>query len=121
MLSEREADRGHQTLPSKRNWKPGNHPVYQRSWGAGKTHFFRLFREVAFQSDCLVSNVELNANDAALNKFQLIFYAIVGNIITPTYYAGDENPEGLPFGTVVRESSAYLATGEPHHCERVFP
>jgi hypothetical protein len=81
------------------------------SWGSGKTHFFRLFREVAFQNDCLVSNVELNANDAALNKFQLIFYAIVGNIITPTYYAGDANPEAAPFGTVVRESLAYLATG----------
>ena len=56
------------------------------SWGAGKTHFFRLLREVAFKSDCLVSNVELNANDAALNKFERIFFTIVRNIATPTYY-----------------------------------
>src|SRR5213078_3796946 len=46
------------------------------SWGSGKTHFFRVFREVAFQNDCLVSNVELNANEAALNKFERIFYSI---------------------------------------------
>ncbi len=44
------------------------------SWGAGKTHFFRLMKEVVFESDCLVSNVELNVNDAALNKFESIFY-----------------------------------------------
>ena len=81
------------------------------SWGAGKTHFFRLFREVAFQNDCLVSNVELNANDAALNKFERIFYSIVRNVITPTYYHETATVEAAPFGTVVRETLAFLATG----------
>ncbi len=81
------------------------------SWGSGKTHFFRLFREVAFQGDCLVSNVELNANDAALNKFERIFYSIVRNISTPTYFREHATAEAAPFGTVVRESLGYLATG----------
>lgn len=43
------------------------------SWGAGKTHFFRLLREVVFQNECLVSTVQLNADDAALNKFEKFF------------------------------------------------
>jgi len=81
------------------------------SWGAGKTHFFRLLREVAFQCDCLVSNVELDLNSAALNKFEKVFYAIVSHVLTPTYYSEQGLREAAPFGTVLRESLAYLATG----------
>lgn len=81
------------------------------SWGAGKTHFFRLLREVAFQNNCLVSNVELNANDASLNKFERVFYSIIRNVVTPTYYTEQLTQEAAPFGSVVRESLAYLATG----------
>lgn len=81
------------------------------SWGAGKTHFFRLLREVAFQSNCLVSNVELDINSAALNKFEKVFYAIVSHVLTPAYYTEYTTLEAAPFGTVVRESLAYLATG----------
>ena len=81
------------------------------SWGAGKTHFFRLLREVAFQHDCLVSNVELDLNSAALNKFEKVFYAIVSHVLTPTYYLEQGLVEAAPFGTVLRESLAYLATG----------
>jgi len=81
------------------------------SWGAGKTHFFRLLREVAFQHDCLVSNVELDLNSAALNKFEKVFYAIVSHVLTPTYYSEHGLLEAAPFGTVLRESLAYLATG----------
>ena len=82
------------------------------SWGAGKTHLFRLLREVAFQNDCLVSNVELDVSSAALNKFQTVFAAIVRQIATPSYYAGHTLLEAAPFGTVVRESLAWLATGK---------
>ncbi len=82
------------------------------SWGAGKTHLFRLLREVAFQNDCLVSNVELDVSSAALNKFQSVFAAIVRQIATPSYYSGNTLLEAAPFGTVVRESLAWLATGK---------
>jgi hypothetical protein len=82
------------------------------SWGAGKTHFFRQLRETAFQNNCLVSNVELDVNSAALNKFQSVFSTIVRQIATPSSYdAGNTTPEAAPFGKVVRESLAWLATG----------
>jgi len=79
------------------------------SWGAGKTHFFRLLREVAFQHGCLVANVELNVNNAALNKFESIFRAIIRSVLTPS--VGSPEGEVVPFQTVLRESLAYLATG----------
>jgi hypothetical protein len=81
------------------------------SWGAGKTHFFRQLRETAFQSGCLVSNVELDVNSAALNKFQSVFAAIIRQIATPSHYAGNVVSEAAPFRRVVRESFAWLATG----------
>ncbi len=80
------------------------------SWGAGKTHFFRQLRETAFQNGCLVSNVELDTNSAALNKFQSVFAAIIRQVATPSNYAGDTSPEAAPFGTVVRESLAWLSS-----------
>ncbi len=84
------------------------------SWGAGKTHFFRLLRDVAFQHNCLVSNVELNANDASLNKFEKVFYSIVRNITTPTFYPDHSLTDAAPLGNVFRETLAYLANGDRH-------
>ena len=82
------------------------------SWGAGKTHFFRLMREMAFDNGCLVSSVELNVNDAALNKFESVFYAIIRNVVTPSFYTEHMTTyEAAPFGSVVKESLAYLASG----------
>lgn len=78
------------------------------SWGSGKTHFFRLLREVAFQNNCLVSNVQLNVDDAALNKFERVFYSILRNISTASYLT---ESEAAPFGQVLKESLAYLSTG----------
>jgi len=89
------------------------------SWGAGKTHFFRVLREVAFANDCLVSNVELDVNNAALNKFQRVFYAIISNVASPAYYATNLSGGVAPFGTVLRESLAFLATGSRHIGEAV--
>ncbi len=78
------------------------------SWGAGKTHLFRQLKEVAFEDNCLVSNVELDTGSAALNKFQTVFAAIIRQITTPSYYSGQALLEAAPFGTVVRESLAWL-------------
>lgn len=82
------------------------------SWGAGKTHFFRLFRDVTFKEKCLVSNVELSVNDAPLNKFERVFYGIIRNVMTPSVYQEDNPAESAPFGRVVRESLLYLGTQE---------
>ncbi|MEA2031951.1 MAG: BREX system ATP-binding domain-containing protein [candidate division Zixibacteria bacterium] len=81
------------------------------SWGVGKTHFFRQLREIAFENNCLVSSVELDVNSAALNKFQSVFSTIIRQIATPSYYIGQSSLETAPFGIVVRESLAWLATG----------
>lgn len=85
------------------------------SWGAGKTHFFRLLREIAFENGCLVSSVELNVNDASLNKFESVFYAIIRNVATPSSYGENAASEAAPFGSVVRESLSYLAAGRHEH------
>jgi hypothetical protein len=77
------------------------------SWGAGKTHFFRQLREVSFQNDCLVSNVELGVDIAALNKFESIFSAIIRQISTPSIYS--EETSVAPFGVVLQESLAWLS------------
>lgn len=82
------------------------------SWGAGKTHFFRLMREQAFESGCLVSGVELNVNDAPLNKFERVFYSIIHNIVTPNYFKGESQALAAPFGIALREALVYLSTGE---------
>ena len=82
------------------------------SWGAGKTHFFRVLREAALKDGCLVSNVELNVNDAALDKFERVFYSIVRNVETPLCYEQGIPQEAAPFSYVVREALGFLSTGE---------
>ena len=89
------------------------------SWGSGKTHFFRLMRELAFDANCLVSNVELNKDEAPLNKFEKVFYAILKNIISPTYFQEHGQPQAAPFGIVLREAMVFLATGRHSHDESV--
>ncbi|GHU47808.1 hypothetical protein FACS1894200_03770 [Spirochaetia bacterium] len=81
------------------------------SWGTGKTHFFRQLREVSFQYDCPVSTVQLNVDDAALNKFETIFASIIRNIAAPSNHSDDTDDGSFGFGTVLRESLAHLSTG----------
>jgi len=82
------------------------------SWGSGKTHFFRQLRDLAFDENVLVSSVELNATDTALNKFERVFYAIVRNVATPSYFLDSELAEIAPFGRVLAESLFFLGTGD---------
>ncbi len=82
------------------------------SWGAGKTHFFRQLRDLAFAEDLLVSNVELDVNNTALNKFERVFFAIVSNVETPTCQEAPTGTVAAPFGTVLREALGYLGGGD---------
>lgn len=82
------------------------------SWGAGKTHFFRLMREEAFEAGCLVANVELNVNEAPLNKFEKVFHNIIRSIVTPSYFKGEAPASAAPFGIVLQEALVFLSTGE---------
>jgi hypothetical protein len=50
------------------------------SWGAGKTHLFRQLRENAFQSECLVSSVELDTTSTALNSSSKFFILSSGKL-----------------------------------------
>src|SRR4051794_16332696 len=68
------------------------------SWGAGKTHIFRLLREESFDANLLVSTVELSAEQTPFNKFERVFYDIVRNISSPKMYADDNMTAALPFG-----------------------
>jgi len=89
------------------------------SWGSGKTHFFRLLREVAFKENCLVSNVELSVNDAPLNKFERVFYSIVRNIMTPFHYETRNMHEAMPFNYVVFEALKTLGSGMSENDEEI--
>lgn len=89
------------------------------AWGAGKTHFFRLLREVAFEQKCLVSNVELNVSDAALNRFEKVFSAIVRHIRTPSHFVADSVHDVDPFRAVLRETLLYLGSGERDAADEV--
>ena len=55
----------------------------------------------------------MNVNDAPLNKFELVFYSIVRNIATPSYYAEGNEQQAAPFGTVLAESLAFRFAGTP--------
>jgi len=89
------------------------------AWGSGKTHFFRLLRELAFENKCLVSNVQLSVDEAPFNKFEMIFYSIVRNIQTPSQYQAGPRVEAAPFGRVLEEALFFLATGNPSSAEKV--
>lgn len=82
------------------------------SWGSGKTHFFRLMREEAFEAGCLVASVELNVDEAPLNKFEKVFHAIIRSIVTPNYFKGEALPSASRFATVLREALVFLASGK---------
>jgi hypothetical protein len=82
------------------------------SWGSGKTHLFRQLRDLAFNEKCLVSNVELDTNSAALNKFQSVFSSIIRQISAPSNYENDSVQEISPFGSVIKGALAWLACGE---------
>ena len=82
------------------------------SWGSGKTHFFRLMREEAFDVGCLVACVELNVSEAPLNKFEKVFHNIIRSIVTPNYFKDEAPASAAPFGIVLQEALVYLASGE---------
>ncbi|HEU5149555.1 MAG TPA: BREX system ATP-binding domain-containing protein [Iamia sp.] len=70
------------------------------SWGSGKTHFFRLLTEVAFDERWLVSSVELSAQETPFNRFELVLFSIIRNIAPPA--PSTSSPSSAPFGDVLR-------------------
>lgn len=79
--------------------------------GAGKTHLFRLLKEVAFEENCLVSNVELHAKETPFSKFEMVFSRIMRNIQTPAMYEDGDDLEAQPFARVLDETLSLLVSG----------
>ena len=79
--------------------------------GSGKSHLFRLIRELALENECLVSNVELNVADTPFNQFERVFASIVGKIYTPSMYREGQDDEAFSFERVLKEALNYLITG----------
>ncbi|MCI0407802.1 MAG: ATP-binding protein [Acidobacteria bacterium] len=74
------------------------------SWGAGKTHFLRELLELAFETNYLVSTVELAVDETPFNKFERVFHTMLGKIASPEmFYQGDPD-QAAPFGEVVRRT-----------------
>ncbi|MDR0568836.1 MAG: ATP-binding protein [Spirochaetaceae bacterium] len=73
------------------------------SWGSGKTHFFRQFRELAFQENCLVSTVDPGKDNAKLDKFESVFGAIIKNVSPPPSPDETDSAE-TPFAKTLKES-----------------
>lgn len=81
------------------------------SYGSGKTHLFRLLREIALGHDCLVSNVELKAKENPFSKFEKVFSSIVRNIQTPAMDRNGISREAEPFSRVLDEALAMQVVG----------
>jgi hypothetical protein len=74
------------------------------TWGSGKTHFLRLLREAAFDARHLVASVELDKDEAPLNKLERVFYRIAQSITSPEMYADNDLDRVDPLGEVLRRA-----------------
>lgn len=83
------------------------------SWGAGKTHFFRQVCSLAYDTGCLVSNVELSKDSATLNHFESVFAAIVKAITSKAAFEAEDDAGVSSFGRVLKEAAFMLGRGDP--------
>ena len=89
--------------------------------GAGKTHLFRLLREIALEHNCLVSSVELRAKETPFSKLEKVFSSIVRNIQTPAMYENGTAPEAEPFARVLDEALSLRVTGVKEPVGKITP
>lgn len=81
------------------------------TWGSGKTHFLRLLREAAFGSKHLVASVELDKDEAPLNKLERVFFRIAQSITSPEMYEENDLDRVDPVGEVLRRG-LFVSVGE---------
>ena len=89
------------------------------SYGSGKTHLFRLLREIALGQNCLVSSVELKAKETPFSKFEKVFSSIVRNIQTPAMYNNGIGHEAEPFSRVLDEVLSMHVTGTRENVSQI--
>jgi hypothetical protein len=63
------------------------------AYGGGKTHFMYALRDLAWRHNFVVTYVELSPRDCPFHKLELVYKAIVTNLLPPT------EPEELLKGT----------------------
>ena len=80
------------------------------SWGSGKSHFLAQIRETAFDSNYLVSSVELSADEAPFNRFEEVFYRIIKQISSPEMHITSNTTFDAPLGEVFRRQLFESAT-----------
>jgi hypothetical protein len=81
------------------------------TWGSGKTHFLRLLREAAFDAKHLVASVELDKDEAPLNKFERVFFRISQSVTSPEMYVDNDLERVDPVGEVLRRG-LFTSVGE---------
>ena len=69
----------------------------------GKTHFLAQIRETAFDSNYLVSSLQLSADETPFNRFEEVFYRIVKQVASPEMYNGGGRALDAPLGEVFRQ------------------
>ena len=86
------------------------------SWGRGKTHFLSLIREMAFDSNYLVSFVRLNASETPFNRFEEVFCRIMREISSKEMYTPGHEEPNAPLGEVFRHQ-LFKNTSVPPNAE----
>jgi hypothetical protein len=88
------------------------------SWGSGKTHLFRLLTEEGFNSNFLVSIVEISKDSAPFNKFELVMGEIVRSLTSVQTYASKSNVSGV--GGVLEQHIFRLVESSDRHISEVI-
>lgn len=87
----------------QKDFEQGKIRFVSGNWGSGKTHFLMRLQEEAFESNFLVSSVEIKADETPFNKFEKVFYGIVRNITSGDMYRNNQLKESIPFGKVLEQ------------------
>jgi len=74
------------------------------SYGGGKTHFLYNVRDLAFKENFVVSYVPLSPSECPFDKLELVYKAMVDNLLAPPSKGKD------PFSWQARGMEAFLRT-----------
>ena len=82
------------------------------SWGSGKSHFLREFREEALEAKYLVSLVDLAKEETPFNKFEKVFASILGRIGSPEMFLEGNGEAAAPFAEILKRTLVATGAGD---------
>ena len=88
------------------------------SWGSGKTHLFRLLTEEGFNSNFLVSTIEISKDSAPFNKFELVMGEIVRSLASIETYGTKSNISGI--GSILEGRISSIVESSDRHISEVI-